>query len=108
MRPKERDPSFLFTAGLAATGGLLAIAFSVGFPLWARMHGERVWPACSLFAGWGVAALAGAYASLRTYFDSGDPARPPRGGVRIALVAMQDAASVEQNRRRFDSTKRAA
>lgn len=91
MRSPKRDSSFLFIAGIAALGGTLAIVLSIGMPIWSRLHGSDVSPAFSLFAGWGVAALGGAYASLRTYFVS-DPRPPaPRGGARLTVVQNTDA-----------------
>jgi hypothetical protein len=87
MRPRKRDPAFLQIAVLAAAGGLLAIGFAIGLPLWSYYHGKPITPAFSLFAGWGVAALMGAYGCVRTYFitDQG-PGGPPRGGVRLTVV----------------------
>lgn len=74
-------------AVIAGAGGLAAIVFSIAFPIWAARQGRPYTPAFSLFAAWGVAALAGAYACVRTYLISGiEPPPRPRGGVRpIAL-----------------------
>jgi hypothetical protein len=91
MRQRKRDSSFLFIAAIAALGGTLAIVLSIGLPIWSRLHGASVTPAFSLFAGWGVAAMLGAYASLRTYFVSEDPSGPPRGGARLTLVPKAEA-----------------
>jgi hypothetical protein len=91
VRPRKRDPAFLHMAAVAATGGVLAIAFAIGFPIWTWQHGRPYTPAFSLFAAWGVAALAGAYACVRTYLLSDAPDRPRGGGVRLALVKSADA-----------------
>ena len=80
-------------AAVAAAGGILAIAFSIGFPIWAWRHGRPYTPAFSLFAAWGIAALAGAYACVRTYLISDDPHRPPRGGVRLELRRRSETAA---------------
>jgi hypothetical protein len=93
MRPRKRDPAFLRMAAVAAVGGVLAIAFAIGFPLWAERHGRSSTPAFMLFAAWGFAALAGAYACLQTYFLSDPPGRPPHGGVPLKLVHDVDAVS---------------
>lgn len=86
MRPRRRDTAFLRIAVLAAAGGVSAIGFSIGLPLWQHAHGHPYSPVFSLFAGWGVAAMLGAYACLRTYFLSDTPPRGPGGGVALALV----------------------
>lgn len=104
MRPRKRDPAFLRMAVIAALGGILAIAFALGFPVWARLHGRSSTPAFMLFAAWGFAALAGAYACLQTYFLSDPPRRPPHGGLPLTLVKSADAvapqeASSQQHRR---------
>ncbi|GAC1542621.1 MAG: hypothetical protein NVS2B17_21390 [Candidatus Velthaea sp.] len=68
----------------AGTGGLLAIGFSAGMPLWQWAHGHPATPAFFFFGMWGVAALCGAAASVHTYLISGDPPdKPPKGGVPI-------------------------
>jgi hypothetical protein len=91
----KRDRSFLTIAAIAATGGFAAIGGSIGFPIWAHLHGQPYNPAFSLFAAWGVAALAGAYACLNTYFLSDRiPPQPPRGGMPLALVSTTNAQSV--------------
>ena len=84
MRPRRRDPAFLRMAIIAATGGVLAIVFSIGFPLWARFSGHPYNPMFSLFAAWGILALCGAYGCLHTYFlsDKVGP-RPPHGGLPL-------------------------
>jgi hypothetical protein len=87
VRPRQRDTAFLRIAALAAAGGVSAIVFSIGLPIWQHAHGHPYTPVFSLFAGWGVAALLGAYACLRTYFLSDTPPRGPGGGVALALVA---------------------
>ena len=92
MTGRKRDSSFLVMAAIAGAGGVLAIGFSIGFPLWALLHGRPYAPAFSLFAAWGVAALAGAVACLRTYrVSDGEPRRPPPGGLRLELVKNADA-----------------
>ena len=80
----KRDSSFLIIAVIAGSGGVLAIALSIGIPIWIALHGKPYNPAFSLFAGWGVAALGGCYGSLHTYFlsDTTQP-RPPRGGIAV-------------------------
>jgi hypothetical protein len=84
MRPRKKDRSFLTMAAVAATGGIMAIVFAIGFPIWAVHEGRPYTPAFSLFAAWGLAALAGAWACLNTYFLSDKPLPPPpRGGVRL-------------------------
>ena len=84
MKPRPRDRSFLDIAAFAATGGALAIGFSVGMPVWQWAHGHPSTPAFFFFGIWGVAALCGAAASIHTYFISGDPPdKPPRGGVPV-------------------------
>jgi hypothetical protein len=94
MIERKRDTSFLVMAAIAATGGVLAIGFSIGFPIWAVLHGRPYTPAFSLFAAWGVAALAGAFACLRTYqVTDGRPRNPPPGGLRLALVKNTDAVT---------------
>ncbi len=91
MRPRQRDPAFLNMAAIAGLGGILAIVFSIGFPIWIRLHGGPWNPAFSLFSAWGVAALGGAYACIRTYLISDDPQPPPRGGARLTLLKTTDA-----------------
>ena len=97
MRPRERDPAFLQMAAIAGLGGVLAIVFSIGFPIWIRLHGGPWNPAFSLFAGWGVAALGGAYACIQTYLISDDTLPPPRGGVRLQLIKSTDALPRSEN-----------
>ena len=81
---RERDPAFLAMAAVAAAGGVLAIAFAIGLPIWASLHGRPYTPVFSLFAAWGVAALAGAYACFATYrLTDVPPRRPPGGGERV-------------------------
>lgn len=105
MRPRRRDPSFLFMAAIAATGGLLAIALSVGVPLWMRMHHDNVSPAYMLFSCWGIFALMGAYACVQTYLLSDPSDKPPRGGVHLTVIegAQPHPASMQS-----DVTERAA
>ena len=87
MRPRKRDPAFLRMAALAGAGGVSAIAFSIGMPLWARATGHPYSPVFSLFAAWGFAAVCGAVACIRTYLLSDrTPPPPPRGGVRLAAI----------------------
>jgi hypothetical protein len=103
MRPRKKDPSFLYMGSVAAIGGLMAIGFSIGLPLWNSRHGHGYNPAFTLFAAWGVAALCGAYACVKTYFlTDGVPPKPPGGGVRLefkrnAEPAAAPAKSAAQN-----------
>jgi hypothetical protein len=90
-RPRRRDVSFLQMAAVAGIGGILAITLAIGIPIWAWHQGRPYTPAFSLFAAWGIAALGGAYACWRTYMLSDIPEPPPRGGVRLRIVAMTDA-----------------
>jgi hypothetical protein len=84
MRPRKKDPAFLQMAAIAGIGGVLAIVCAIGFPIWVAQHGRPYMPGFSLFAAWGIAALAGAAACLNTYFLSDTPLPPPpRGGVRL-------------------------
>ncbi len=69
----------------------MAIAFAIGLPIWARAHHRTSSPEFTLFAAWGIAALGGAWACLQTYLLSGDPKKPPRGGVRLRLIKTADA-----------------
>ena len=108
MMHGARDPAFLRMAIIAGTGGVLAIVFSIGFPIWMFLHGRPYTPAFSLFAAWGLAALGGAYACTKTYMISGiDPDRPPRGGIALKIVSN---ATVRPASRSDDAatTKRAA
>jgi hypothetical protein len=83
MKPK-RDKSFLQMAAFAGTGGLLAVGFSIGLPVWAWLHHQQATPAFFFFGIWGFLALAGAAANIHTYFQSGPPPdKPPRGGVPV-------------------------
>jgi len=91
MRPRKRDPAFLFMAAVAASGGCIAIVASIGLPIWASQHGRPYTPAFALFSAWGLAALAGAYASLHTYLLTDEPPRPPRGGVRLEFRKRAEA-----------------
>lgn len=87
MRPRRRDPAFLRIAAIAGAGGLTAVAFSIGMPIWAHANGRPYTPAFSLFAAWGFAALCGAFACVRTYLLSDrPPPPPPRGGVRLQAI----------------------
>jgi hypothetical protein len=87
MRPRRRDPSFLYMAVLAATGGVLAIALAIGLPIWMTSQGKPSTPAFHLFACWGIFALGGAYGCLHTYFlTDAPPRRPPPGGLPITRL----------------------
>ena len=80
-------------AVLAGGGGLLAIIASIGVPIWMSFHGHRYDPAFSLFTGWGVAALGGAYGCLHTYrLTDTPPPPPPRGGLPITVLHTGAAA----------------
>lgn len=105
-RPRTRDASFLHMAAIAAVGGTLAIAFSIGFPIWAWQQGRPYTPAFSLFAAWGLAALGGAYACWRTYLISDDTPRPPRGGIRLQLATRLEVRSAAASA--ADTERRAA
>ena len=84
MRPRRRDPSFLYMAVLAATGGVLAIALAIGLPIWMTAQGKPSTPAFHLFACWGIFAFGGAYGCLHTYFlTDPPPRRPPPGGLPV-------------------------
>jgi hypothetical protein len=108
MRRPGRDPVFLQMAALAGAGGIGAIGCAIGLPLYSALRGHPVSPAFALFAAWGFAALAGAYACLRTYAISGDvgPRRPPRGGLRI--VASSGTVSARSSVAERNSGRRAA
>jgi hypothetical protein len=86
MRPRRRDPTFLYMAILAGSGGLLAIVASIGMPLWMDAHGHHVSPAIMLLACWGIFALLGAVACVQTYLLSDPTDRPPRGGVHLTVI----------------------
>ena len=92
MRPRKKDPAFLQMAAIAGIGGVLAIVCAIGFPIWVAQHGRPYMPGFSLFAAWGIAALAGAAACLNTYFLSDTP-RPPKpgGGVRLEFRRREGA-----------------
>jgi hypothetical protein len=92
---------------LAAAGGVSAIGFSIGLPIWQHLHGQPYTPVFSLFAGWGIAALLGAYACLRTYFLSDSPPRGPGGGVALALVQSVREPRLAQSRRDEPSNRAA-
>ena len=62
------------------------MVLAIGLPLWDWAHGRAITPAFAPFAGWGAAALGGAYACVRTYLISGEPPKPPKGGMRLAVV----------------------
>lgn len=84
MKRTGRDPVFLRMAAIAGTGGVFSIVFAIGLPLWSFLHGRPTSPGFALFAAWGIAALAGSYACLKTYAISDvGPRRPPRGGLRL-------------------------
>jgi hypothetical protein len=86
MRPRKRDPAFLRMAAIAALGGVVSIGFSIAAPLVAAHQGRAYTPMFSLFAAWGVAALLGSYACLKTYLLTDmPPPKPPGGGVRLEL-----------------------
>jgi hypothetical protein len=105
----KRDPAFLRMAVIAGVGGVMAIGFSIGFPIWGKLRGEEYTPAFSLFAAWGIAALAGAYACYKTYLiTDGSPRRPPPGGVRLALVRKTDATPIRRRESAGGSDRRAA
>lgn len=86
MRPRKRDPSFLYMAAIAGCGGVLAILFSIGMPLWMHAHGKPVSPAIGLLSCWGIFVLCGAYACIQTYLISDPSDKPPRGGVHLTVI----------------------
>jgi hypothetical protein len=88
---RRRDPTFLYLAVLAGLGGVMAIAFAIGLPLWARAHGRNISPEFMLFSAWGIAALGGAWACIQTYLLSTTPDHPPRGGAQLRLVHRTEA-----------------
>jgi hypothetical protein len=101
MRPRVRDTSFLYIAFLAGGGGLLAIVASIGVPIWMSLHGHHYEPAFSLFTGWGVAALGGAYGCWHTYrLTDTPPPPPPRGGLPITVLHTGVAVSAQPERQR--------
>jgi hypothetical protein len=107
MRPRKKDPSFLTMAAIAGLGGIMAIVFAIGSPIWAAHEGHPYTPAFALFAAWGLAALAGSWACLNTYFISDKPLPPPpRGGVRLEF--RQRVASEPVQATNPNSTRRAA
>ena len=74
-------------AALAGAGGLLAVGMAIALPIWRSRHGLAYTPEFSLFAAWGFAALAGAYACLKTYFLTDAPRpRPPRSGLPLTVL----------------------
>lgn len=87
MRPRKKDRAFLVMAVIAGIGGLLNVAFAVGLAVWTAMHRHAYEPFFSIFAIWGLCALAGAYACIQTYrlSDATTP-RPPRGGRRLEVI----------------------
>jgi hypothetical protein len=94
MRPRKRDRSFLTMAALAGTGGILSMVTAIGLPIWRSRHGLPYTPEFSLFAAWGFAALAGAYACLKTYFLTDPvPPRPPRSGLPLTVLHTTNAAA---------------
>lgn len=68
-------------AWLAGVGGVLNIGFSVGMPIFRRMHHQSADPGFFFFALWGLVALMGCAACIHTYLGSAPPDRPPRGGL---------------------------
>jgi hypothetical protein len=96
VRPRKRDRSFLVMAALAGTGGLLAVGMAIGLPIWRSRHGLPYTPEFSLFAAWGFAALAGAYACLKTYFITDPPRRPPHGGLPLTVLHGTSAVAAER------------
>ena len=94
MRPRQRDRSFLYMAAIAGFGGVLAIAVSIGLPVWMAVHGHPYTPAFSLFTCWGLFALGGAYGCLHTYRLTDTPPRPrPPGGMPVTVLRTADAAT---------------
>jgi len=78
---------------IAAIGGLMAIGFAIGMPLWQSRHGHAYNPAFTLFAAWGIAALSGSYACIKTYFlTDTPPSKPPGGGIRLEFRRHAEAA----------------
>jgi hypothetical protein len=85
--PRKRDRSFLIMAGIAGTGGVLAICCSIGIPIWMHLHGQPYTPAFSLFAAWGIFAIIGGCACLHTYnLTDPLPPRPPGGGMPLTVL----------------------
>lgn len=105
---RARDRSFLHIAGFAGVGGLLAVGFSVGIPVWALLHGRQVTPAFFFFGIWGFVALMGCAASIHTYFQSGDPPdKPPKGGVPLRGFAVIDGGKPPTESRQDDAQRAA-
>jgi hypothetical protein len=104
-RPPKRDRTFLLLATIAAIGGVLSIATSIGLPFYAWAHGGHPQPTYVLFSAWGMAALAGCAANIYVYFQSGPPpGKPPRGGQRVTQLRALEARAkptpiAEQERR---------
>ena len=87
MRPRKKDRAFLVMAVIAGIGGLLNVAFAIGLAVWTAVHKHAYAPIFSIFAIWGLCALAGAYACIQTYrlSDATSPP-PPRGGRRLEVI----------------------
>lgn len=95
MPPRKRDRSFLYMAAIAASGGVLSIVLSIGFPIWMHVHGQPYSPAFSLFSCWGLFALGGAYGCLHTYLlTDTPPPRTPPGGLPITVLHTASANAV--------------
>jgi len=99
---RNRDKTFLRLAAFAGTGGLVAIATSIGSAVitWRNGHPGSTF---FFFSLWGLAALAGAAANVVVYFQSGDPpGKPPRGGRKVVALRSLDARAalpVESDRK---------
>jgi hypothetical protein len=106
---RKRDRGFLVTAALAAVGGLACIAVSLGFPLWAALHGRPIEPTFVFFSLWGIFALAGAAANVHVYLTTGKPPDKPRGGgQRLAQVRQLDARRAVVSSVQVESERKAA
>jgi hypothetical protein len=87
MRPRKKDPAFLVMAAIAGFGGLLNVCFAIALGVRTAMHGHHYTPFFSIFAIWGLCALAGAYACIATYrLSDATPPPPPRGGRRLEVI----------------------
>jgi len=87
MRPRKKDRAFLVMAAIAGVGGLLNVGFAIGLAVWTAVHRHAYEPFFSIFAIWGMCALAGAYACIQTYrISDATPPPPPRGGRRLEVI----------------------
>jgi hypothetical protein len=107
-RPRPRDRSFLHIAACAAAGGLLALGFSIGIPIFNLLHHRPLTPEFFFFGVWGLIALCGAAGCIHTYLISGDPPeKPPKGGVPVRELRVLEGGKARAEKSE-DATRRAA